>query len=58
MAAPSTYDGIGRLVAKLSKEHGGVRVEREEDDGRVVIIVRARAQEPVRCVVSSGRRAS
>jgi len=57
MGAPTTYDGIGRLIAKLSKEHGGVRVLREEEDGRVVIIVQARAQEPIRCVVS-GKRAS
>ncbi|HEV7283908.1 MAG TPA: hypothetical protein VGN75_03550 [Kaistia sp.] len=52
MTAPTTYAGIGKLVATLSEEHGGVRVDREEEDGQTVIIVRARSQEPVRCVVS------
>ncbi|MBN9347560.1 MAG: hypothetical protein J0I48_15420 [Devosia sp.] len=47
----TTYDGVARLIAELSNDHGRVTVDREDVDGKVTLTIRARSQEPVVCTI-------
>lgn len=53
---PVTHEAIGKMIAELCKEHGHVGVDPEQDEAGDVIVIRARSQEPVRCLLPATKR--
>jgi hypothetical protein len=55
MDKPITDAALGKLVAQMCEQHGGVRISRAEGNGGAVLTITARSAEPVQCLVKSGK---